>query len=209
MNPEINLALNATEVDALCQQYLQNVYQDLTIAANGNKTIITQTGGEILLPSMAKLISMFPPTVQDVFVDLGSGLGKLPLYFFLRTDVKEARGIEILPTYYQYSLQAARRVEQELPEFFSGERALTFFLGDFFKFPLTDVTIVYIASTLFGPDILCPLAKLFDDTPSIHTIFTLRALPSLKRLPLHKVVNIQASWSQALCYVYRNPNLIA
>lgn len=191
-------------IDALCNQYIDLIYQDIDVSSAQHIESIAQTSGGILHLSVDKLISLLNLTEQDIFVDLGSGLGKLVLYFFLRTPVKEARGIEILQNAYQCSRQAQLRVSQELPEFFEQERKLTFLQGDFLQVPLKDVTVMFLCSVCFGQDILCAIGDLINCNANIRTVLTLRPISNLRRLPLYKVLNIECTWGAALCYIYTN-----
>ncbi len=204
MNTDTNLALSAAQINALCQQYVTLVYKDINATLGEQDYIISQTSGEILYSSIDKLIAKLSLNESDVFVDLGSGLGKTLIYFFLKTHVREAQGIEIIPILYQGSLLAAQRIQQELPEFFDSERKLNFFQGDFLKFPLTNATVVFLCSTCFDQELLCSIGEVINNTPNIHTVLTFRPIASLQRLSLHQVVNVESSWSSALCYIYRN-----
>src|SRR5579863_2582879 len=105
--------------DLNCQRYLQSIYQPLQDQSTRQKykvDHINETNGEILYPSVNKLLSITPLTASDIFVDLGSGSGKITLQIFLTTLAQEARGIEIVPQLHQLALQAEQQVRQDLPE---------------------------------------------------------------------------------------------
>lgn len=186
----------------LCQQYLDLVYHDLSVEHTHPKNNISETYGEILFPSIYLLLSTLTLSDQDVFFDLGSGLGKAVLQIFLQSEVKEAYGIEIIPELHQQALIAAQRVQQDLPNFYMDERKLTFLLGSFLEIPLINASVVLIGSPCFSPDMLCQLGEIINNTASIHSVLSLRPLPSLTRLSFKKVVRVQCSWDTALCYIY-------
>lgn len=88
---------------------------------------ITETYGELLPESVSKLINAVSITEDDVFLDLGSGLGKVVSQLFLQTKVKESRGIEINP---QLHAQAQILNEQIVKEDHN-TRKITLSQGDF------------------------------------------------------------------------------
>lgn len=163
---------------------------------------IELTYGEILYPSMEKLLSKISLSEEDIFIDLGSGLGKLVLQVFLCTRVKEACGIEIIPTLHKQALLAAERVERELPAFYCNDRRLYFLQGSFLELPLERASIVLIGSPCFSPTMLDTLAQIISNIPRIHTVLTLRPLPLLEGFIFKEAVRVETSWDTALCYLY-------
>jgi hypothetical protein len=139
---------------------------------------------------------------QDVFVDLGAGIGKIVLQVFLTTPVKKAYGIEIVDESYQRSLRVAQKVQQELPDFYSEGRELKFLLGNFLETSLEGTTVALVNSICLNQKIVHELGKVLNNTNSIHTVFTLRPMPTLKRLRFKRTIRIECSWDTVLCYVY-------
>ncbi len=187
----------------LCHQYLNILYQGAKQSLPRTRRNLAETYGEILLPAVDKILKNISLTDDDVFLDLGSGMGKVTLQVFLRTMVKAAYGIEISADLHHYATQAAERVQQELPEFFHPHRKLTFSLGSFLEIPFHDATVALINSICFPPDVLDPLGSIIDETLSIHTVLTLRPIPTLNRLTFQKTIQIECSWGSSLCYMYR------
>lgn len=189
----------------LCQDYLTLLYPNEQ--GHSSTKNLSETYGEILYPSMDKLISLLAMTEDDIFLDLGSGKGKIVTQVFLNSCVKEAKGIEILPHLHQVATHTADRLITELPEFFSGNRKLTFIQEDFFQTSLTGSTLAYLGSTCFNQSMLHQLGALINQTPSIHTVLTLRPMYFLKRFQLQQILRVECSWDSALCYVYKAPSL--
>jgi hypothetical protein len=192
---------NINDIDALCQNYLAILYHDVQ-RNRASVENICESYGEILYPGVDKLLSAIKLSVQDIFVDYGSGLGKMVIQVFLKSLVKEAYGIEIVPELHQHALHAAQRLKQELPEFYEENRKLTFLVGNFLEIPLTKVTVALINSTCFTQQLLNDLGKQIEHTPSIHTVLSMRPIHTLERLPFKKTVRIECSWDTALCYIY-------
>ncbi len=196
------------DIDLRCQQYLTQLYANLPVATASSifskqRQPFTETHGEILFPSMTKLLSIMALTNQDVFVDLGSGIGKITAQVFLQSNVKEAMGIEIVPHLHQQALHAATQLRaQPLHAIDFSKRKLTFLGGDFLELPLTMTTVVFINAICFSQTMLLSLGDIINRTTSIRQVITLRPIINLERLPFKKAIHIECSWDSALCYVY-------
>jgi len=170
--------------EQLCQYYLNHIFKNMRGHGTdmAGKKIIAQSYGEILYPSIAKLLSIIPLHADDVFVDAGSGLGKLALQIFLTSPVKAVYGIEIVARLHQQAILAEQKLREDLLECYQNERELKFILGS-----MLDTLSIKIENIL-----------------SIHTVLTLRPLNLLQRLKFKKILRLEASWDTTLCYVYSN-----
>lgn len=193
-----------SNTDLLCQQYLNILYQHSTGHGVNARQLenISEAYGEILYQGIDSLLAAMSLTEHDVFYDLGSGLGKAVMQVFLKSPVKEACGIEIIPELYQQSLLAAQKAQQELPAFYLNGRTVTFQLGSFLDISLSSATVLLIGSPCFTQNLLLELGKIVENNPRIHTVLTLRPIHSLRRLPFIKTVRVECSWDTALCYLY-------
>lgn len=184
----------------LCQQYLNILYCDAH--PHYKKQSLAEQQGEILYPSVNKLLSMAELSGQDVFADLGSGIGKLVTQAFLLSPVKEALGIEIVSELHQQAALTAQCLQEELPDFFVDDRKLTFLHGSFLELSIARATVVLICSTCFDQPLLQALGEIINATPGIRMVFSLRPISTLQRLVFKKTVRVECSWDSALCYVY-------
>jgi len=197
------MALKASSQYALlCEQYLTILYQKIQYTSHNNNNI-SETYGEILYAGMNKLLSKIKFTDQDIFIDIGSGLGKIVAQVFLHSNVKEAHGIEISPDLHSLATAIAERIQTELPHFYEGNRKLNFILGNFLETPMLPATIAFINAICLPPTLLHALGDIINNTTSIHTVLTTRPIPTLQRLSFKKTIHIQCSWDSALCYVYQ------
>ncbi len=197
--------LSINDIDTLCQHYLNILYSEVEkkrVTSASSKKNIVETYGEILYQSVNKLISAIQLTENDIFVDLGSGMGKIVIQFFLKSMIKAAYGIELLPHLHQNAVEAAKTLQHDLPCFYNGTRQLIFLLGSFLDTPFKTATIVLITSTCFTQSLLNELGIIIENTPSIHTVLCLHPIRTLQRLVFKKVIRIECSWDTALCYIY-------
>lgn len=189
------------DIDTLCYHYLNTLYPTTYNTSRSDKDICS-TYGEILLPSIDKLLRIISCSNEDVFVDYGSGLGKIVLHVFLKTVVKAAYGIELSPELHKHAVNAAKKLHYDLPDLYDGERQLEFFLGDFLERPISNATIAIINATCFTQPLLNKLGKVLENTSSLHTVLSTRPINTLQRLAFKKSVRIECSWDTALCYIY-------
>lgn len=193
---------NMTTIDLLCQRYLTMLYQDAQRKSSSSQNNVAEFYGEVLYPSVDKLLTEINPCEKDVFVDYGSGLGQMAVQVFLKSQVKEVYGIEILADLHLQAYNVSQRVRRELPEFFANNRKLDFLLGSFLDIKLTP-TIAMVSATCFTQPLLWELGKILNATSSIHTVLTLRPIKTLTRLSFKKTIRLECSWDSTLCYVYK------
>jgi hypothetical protein len=193
--------MSIQETNALCQQYLSMVYNDVHRHVASD---YVETYGELLFSGVSKLLAKIKLNESDIFMDLGSGLGKIPAQVFLQSNVKEAYGIESVQERNQQAVLAAQKIQQDLPNFFNNNRKLIYLSGSFLDIPLTRATVVLVNGVCFGQQLTNAIGEVIENTPSIHTVLTLRPIATLKRLAFKKTVRVECSWDSALCYIYSN-----
>ena len=158
---------NATD-DLLARRgsVYESIYQDmdrdvgLEIAEKSHKDVPRVPGdgwfyGELSWEEMYDLISLAQPEEGDVFLDMGSGLGKMVLSTAMTRCFKECRGVEILPELAQKASAALERLAQELdPEEFASLPRISLVEGDMFRADLSDADIVYCFATCLTAEVL-------------------------------------------------------
>lgn len=197
--------MNLNQYNIPCQNYLDSVFNPMLgdgARSLEQKSQISATYGEILYPAIEKLISLTPLTQNDVFVDLGSGIGKIVLQVFMNTQVREARGIELSPELHAQAIQANQRIYSEFPHFYTHNRKIEFLSGSFLDISLTDVTIALVNSLCYSQAFLHQLGQVIDAAPSIHTFMSLRPILTMRRLKFKKAIPVECSWDTSLCYLY-------
>lgn len=186
--------------DILYQEYLQLLYNK-TAFPYSQSTNFHLTRGEILFPSIEKLLSIITINEQDIFLDLGSGKGQVVVQVFLRSKVSKSHGIEINSPLYQQSMMVAHCIQKDWPNLYLG-REMEFFHGDFLQLPFNSPSIVFINSVCFDQDLLLAIGNKINNTPSIRVVLTLRAMHNLQHFRFKKTVLVECSWDSALCYIY-------
>ena len=191
--------------------------------------------GEVLPEGIQTLLDYInedmPLSKDDVFVDLGSGTGKIVLQVALSTCFKKVVGIELSETRHGHAVKAAAEahtisqmkeddIKQDLltcqpfakkvsADIASGRVQLIH--GDIMKPTYNDATHLYAASTTWPDILLHTVAKLgVTEIKGIKTFSTLRPLPSetlaeyKDSISLWKTVDVAVSWQDtAPMHIYK------
>jgi hypothetical protein len=195
--------------DELYQAYLAKVYQH-TQGFQSYSSLQRQqfseqgvciTYGELLYASVKKIIRTLKLSEDDVFLDLGSGLGKCAMQVFMQTPAKKIIGIEASSALHLSALTAQQKVKIELPYLWD-DRAFDLVEGNFLQASWQRATAVYSCSTCFTQELLVAMGRKMNEEKQLTQILSLRPLPSLERLRLQDVFSVECSWDSALCYYY-------
>lgn len=209
---EAKMSADALEYDQLTQDYITTLYQGLSGFISyqpgekeaGEEKKVFLTYGEILYPSVNKIINYIGDISEnDVFLDLGSGIGKVALQFFLKTPVKRAYGIEFSEARSEFAEKVYAQVKNEFPDLFANNRTLDCYTGNFLEADIKDATIIYTCSTCFSEELLSDMGKLIDTCPNIRYVVSMKQIPS--KLPFDRILEIECTWDKTKCYVYCLP----
>jgi SAM-dependent methyltransferase len=203
----MSFVLASADVSRDTKEQLQELYGDISgfgIDAT-ESTAITQQGGaptygEITYEGGQQLLQNLNLTDQDVFYDLGCGIGKLVVQAFFETPAKKVVGMELSPTRCKHAKSVQQKVLQANP---SSSRQLEFHEQDIAKCPLTDATVIFMCSTCFSDElmqkIMNNIVKLKDGT----RVVTLKRLLPHKDLVLVKELTLPMTWSpRSQVYIY-------
>lgn len=202
---------NSNEYDKLCQEYMTLLYQGLSGFISyqpgekeaGEKNNVYLTYGEILYPSMNKVIEYLDFNEDDVFYDLGSGIGKVGLHIFLKTPVRKSWGIEAAEKRNVHAAKVYAQVKQEFPDLFeSGRRELGCQVGNFLHpgTGIEEATVVYTCSTCFSEGLLKDIGTLLDTCPKLRHLVTMKPIPC--SVPFDTILEIECTWDKTKCHVY-------
>lgn len=195
------------KVDA--QDILQRYYSGVTgfgIARDDEEHVIKHGGaptyGEMTIEGTQKLLDYLKPQKTDVFVDAGSGVGKLVSQVFFTTDVSKCVGIELSKERHAKAVQVKKNLEKDslVPQ----GRLLEFHNTDILTADLNDVTIFFMCSTCFSPELMQKItAKLAGLKPGLRVV-TLKHLPDNEEcFVLRNTLQLPMTWSASTpVYIY-------
>jgi len=195
--------------------FLVNIYKNINgfnITQKEKDLILHKNGspiyGEITYPSMKKIIKKLNLKQDDVFYDLGSGIGKFVIYMYLFTKIKKSVGIELSETRYKTSIKMLQKIkENRLIEF---NRELNFIYGDIVEEDISDATIIYMCSTCYSDKLLQKLIQRFIKLSSRLRIITLKKLPDNLQLIYMDTWKISTTWANEtdIYYYELNNNIV-
>lgn len=198
------------KLNALSKPYIESLYEGTTgfigyklgeKEQNQEKQIFL-TYGEILYDSVSMLLSKLDITENDVFCDLGSGIGKLIAQVFITTKVQEAFGVEASKIRYEKSSRAAYQIKRDFPSLTKSNRKLYFINSNFLEADISQATIIYSCSTCFSETLLTSIGQMIKNCKNLKYLLTLKPIPC--ELPLIETIDIDCSWDKSKCFVYGN-----
>jgi hypothetical protein len=157
--------------------------------------------GEILYSAMEGLMQKLKPKPDNVFYDLGSGVGKFPMWVNLTTDIKKSVGIEISPTRYKMTMKAVKRFEKAGLR--NDDKELLFVRGDIAKVDFNDATIIFISSSCFSERLMGILSDKFRALNHEALVISLKKFPEDDPyLALTHEVNLATQWCDSLPFYF-------
>jgi hypothetical protein len=197
----IILSANATYAEpADPKAYIQMIYENkggYTIPIEETSAIIKEGGhpqyGEITYDSAAHILDDLNLTRQDVFYDLGSGVGKLVLQVYMTTPVKRSVGIEISPTRWNISEAAHKEILND--DHLTPGRDLVFINQNLLKTPLTEATVCFLSGLAFPPQLIHSIMDRLSAADHDIKVLSVMPLPTHKNFTLVKTYKLPMSWS--------------
>ena len=166
--------------------------------------------GELSWSGAWDVVGLANPKEGDVFIDMGSGVGKMVLAAAMTRGFKECRGVEILPELHEKATMARAKLRDAVgDEAFAMLPPTTLELGDMLAADVSDADIVYCFATCFSPEVTGALAaKLEAEMKSgARLILVSKQIESDAFVPLGEhggYVSVEQSHSKwnLDCYIY-------
>lgn len=159
------------------------------------------TYGEIMPTATDRLIEHLCMRADDVFYDLGSGVGKVVLHVAMRAAIKRCVGVELARGRHRI----ARGVLAEVRALgLLRARECELRCADFMRVPMLDATVVYTCSTAFSTPFMNELcARLARLTTGLRWVTT-QDLDENPWFQLEDVLRLDMSWRRrSKVHVYR------
>lgn len=151
-----------------------------------------------------------PLNDNDVFIDIGSGVGNINLQVFCETAVKKSIGIELLPSRNAYADLAKTICALFFSDLFSdGKRELEFITADFVdkenetvKNAFNEATVIFSHSWMFPEELMVKFGeRILNDGPKIDLVISSRAVPQLNgdvsnSTWIMSKAELQADWNE-------------
>jgi precorrin-6B methylase 2 len=180
---------------------MNDLYKDIngfSISAAEASTITNVGGaptyGEITYESLQEILNDINPVRNDVFYDLGSGVGKVTVQVHLTTPVKKSVGVELSTTRHEQAL----KIQEELKKrkLLPYRKILEFKNEDIAKTNLDDATIIFMCSTCFSDELMRNIIDNAAKSKKKLRIITLRVIND-DRFKLEKTYSLPMTWSSS------------
>jgi len=152
------------------------------------------TYGELLKSGVETLIEKINKykriTDKDVFVDVGSGSGKLALHLGIKSNIKTIVGVELLKQRYEYSKFIKNNI---LPD----NKSIFFINKDIIDFDLSIASILFMNNVCFDNE---KVKDIYDRLPKGCHIITAKYIKDCKILKEEFTVDV--SWGAKLKLYY-------
>ena len=149
--------------------------------------------GEINHQSLTNLITYLKLTKNDVFYDLGSGVGKVVLHTALCAPVKKAVGIELSKTRHHDALQALANAKSLINK---PIEKCSFINADLMTVDLSNATVIYTCSTAFSLGFMKSVVQYLSTLPQEFRLVTLQDLPHNGPFKLIDKLKLDMSWAR-------------
>ena len=153
------------------------------------------TYGEILYDSMQALIDDLKLTKNDIFYDMGSGIGKSVVHVYLTTKVKKSCGIELSKTRFDCSEQVKNEMKKQ--KLIHKKRILEFKYEDIVESDISDATVVYMCSTCYPQKLMEDLTRKLENGKKKLKVLTLKQLAKSEKFKIKKTYNLPMTWSKS------------
>ena len=180
--------------------YLQMIYENkggYTIPPEEISAVLKGGGhpqyGEIPYDSAAHILDDLNLSRQDVFYDLGSGVGKLVLQAYLTTPVRRSVGIELSAT--RWNIAESCRKQAVADDHIISGRDLAFLNQNILTTNLPDATICFISGITFPPSLIQSLMDRLSSLDRELKVISVLPLPAHKQFMLIKTYTLPMSWA--------------
>lgn len=180
------------------RQIINRIYKDIEgfeIPRADEKRVRQSKGsplyGEINYQALNKLLSFLKLRSNDIFYDLGSGVGKVITQTLLTTPVKQAVGVELSKVRHDDALLALKRAD----EFDASiQRRVQLLNEDLLQVDLTRATVIYTCSTAFSQLFMNKMTKRLASFDHAFKLISLQDLPDHPDFKLNATLRLDMSW---------------
>jgi hypothetical protein len=158
------------------------------------------TYGEITFEALESLFKDLKVTKNDVFCDLGCGVGKACAQSLLTTPIRKSIGVELSKTRISDAERAKERLQKKRK---LGKKEFILREGNILDTNLDDVTIVYMASTCFSDELMKKVTGKLAENKNKLRVLTLKQLPGHDKFVYVKTYHLPMTWaSNTPVYLY-------
>lgn len=178
-------------------------------SAERKKLLLSSTEyvyGEIIPETFQTILEQAHVLENELFYDLGSGVGKAVLWAALSFPFKKAIGIEWLEELHRTSKKVLKKYQEQIRPSLPLEKQnqeVDFIQGDFFDVDLSDADVLFTHSTCFTDDTMNRLVqRLTSLKPGARIITATKHITSPAFELIHSKF-YRMGWGEANIYIYK------
>ena len=153
------------------------------------------TYGEILPKSVSILLADLKLTEEDVFYDLGSGVGKVAVQVYLKSGLKKSVGVELSSTRHAHAMNVYGKLKDAGK--LKANRDLVFRQENILHTDISDATVLFLCSTCYSDELMAELAIKIQQLKPGARVLTLKPFKSPTALKLVKAYQLPMTWAEA------------
>jgi hypothetical protein len=164
--------------------------------------------GEISNAGVDRLAGAISPPLapEDVFYDLGSGIGRICVQLYLSTAVGKAVGIELSASRHEQACVVRDALQKLQPGWLPREDALEFRQDDFLSSSLADATVIYLCSLSYSDALMKRLAvRINEECPVLRLLVASTPFHELGWGQPGRRLILECSWSENVPFYFYTP----
>lgn len=193
----------------LTSEKLNELYQGLNMPIifdnKYDAKYVTNIYGEMTYWGVQKLLEILQLNSEDVFYDLGSGLGKIVIQISCNTPIKKIYGIEFYPERSNIAEKALKKLYKMYPELLNNNKIISFQIQNIKDIHyLNDATVIFMCSTCYPSELVNIIYEKIKNNRNLRYFIIHDVYNKLKTLlPYQAVVILPCSWSKNVkWYIY-------
>ena len=170
-------SVTASEVQAILQQHpldsrAWDCYKQNWAPSAGTSMATDQLYGEIKETGFAQILNYLPPACslqpEDVFYEVGGGIGRFAMYVRLQTNISRVASLEINECRNDIAVAMHKKVSKSYPQLM---KSVSFEAGDVRKTGLADATVVHISPTAWSEELVYDFwHRLATEAPKLRCV---------------------------------------
>jgi|TARA_Y100000813_G_C24145208_1_gene344431 hypothetical protein len=200
-----NIANNSNLISSMIDEntYLENIfnkYQEGKRLYAESSPGLYLTYGYIKNSCIDDIIKKLEINNNDVFYDLGSGIGNVCFKISYSTNAKSI-GYELVESRHE----VATNINNELSLSENMKDKVKLFNDDFTKLKdgIDDATIIFTDSIMFSDSLLKQIENMAYSSPNLRYLISMKKLPKSDKFELLETASCEASWSTSQINIYK------